>query len=509
MIRRLCLAALCALAAVAVAAPSASAEVKTLKYKFGPIDIAPGQNTIELKPNDLRPKVPGFITAFRPDLTYLNGKVPAVDVVHLHHGVWLINSYPTFAAGEEKTELRTPPGYGYPSSPDDVWIMNYMIHNLTPTPTQVYLTYELDYVTADDPSAKDITPVKTQWMDVEGIKVYPVFDALRSLGGKDGRFTYPDDVPNAYADDGFKRNEWIVPEDGSLVATGGHLHPGGLWTDLKLTRDGKTVNIFRSEAKYFEPAGAVSWDVAMKVTPDDWRVRVRKGDKITVSGTYDTTKGSWYESMAINVLAWAPGDLSGKDPFTEQINKKGVITHGHLPENDNHGGERFGLPDAREMVSGVSRSGGTVTIKDFVYTYGDLSNVGLRGRPPVVQQGRSITFRNLDNNAEIWHTITACKAPCNRSTGIAYPLADGPVDFDSGQLGQGDDPLIRSAAASQRLTWETPKDLKPGTYTYFCRVHPFMRGAFRVEGRGTGRKARPKASAAALAPSAADRIEVR
>ena len=22
--------------------------------------------------------------------------------------------------------------------------------------------------------------------------------------------------------------------------------------------------------------------------------------------------------------------------------------------------------------------------------------------------------------------------------------------------------------------------LKPGTYTFFCRVHPFMRGSFRV-----------------------------
>lgn len=506
MTRRLSLAALFAIAAVALAAPSASAEVQTLKYKFGPIDIAPGQNTIELKPNDLRPKVPGYITGFRPDLTYLNGKVPGVDVVHLHHGVWLINSYPTFAAGEEKSEVRVPDGYGWRSDPSDVWIMNYMIHNLTPTPTQVYLTYEIDYITADDPAAQGITPVKTQWMDVEGIKIYPVFDALRRLGGKDGTFTYPDDVPNAYADDGFKRNEWVVPEDGTFVGTVGHLHPGGLWTDLKLTRDGRTVNIFRSKAKYWEPAGPVSWDVAMKATPPDWRVRVQKGDVISVSGTYDTKQGSWYESMAISPIAWAPGDLSGKDPFTEKINKKGQITHGHLPENDNHGGERFGLPNATEMLDGVSRSGGAVTIKDFVYTYGDLSNVGMRGRPPVVQQGESITFRNLDNDAEIWHTITACNAPCNRSTGIAYPLANGKVDFDSGQLGAGDDRFIRSAAAAQRLTWDTPKNLRPGTYTYFCRVHPFMRGAFRVKGK---KDARAAASGGRSARSAADQIKPR
>ena len=30
-------------------------------------------------------------------------------------------------------------------------------------------------------------------------------------------------------------------------------------------------------------------------------------------------------------------------------------------------------------------------------------------------------------------------------------------------------------------TWKTPKNLSAGTYAYFCRIHPFMRGAFRVK----------------------------
>ena len=40
-----------------------------------------------------------------------------------------------------------------------------------------------------------------------------------------------------------------------------------------------------------------------------------------------------------------------------------------------------------------------------------------------------------------------------------------------------------ATAAANRDTWRTPKRLKRGTYTYFCRVHPFMRGAFRVKGK--------------------------
>jgi plastocyanin len=48
--------------------------------------------------------------------------------------------------------------------------------------------------------------------------------------------------------------------------------------------------------------------------------------------------------------------------------------------------------------------------------------------------------------------------------------------FDSGELGDKGPPT------AGRLTWSTPSDLPDGTYTYFCRIHPFMRGAFRVDG---------------------------
>jgi hypothetical protein len=312
-------------------------------------------------------------------------------------------------------------------------------------------------------------------MDVRGGEIYPVFDALRSQGDRQGRFTYPTDAPGAYGD-GPKLNQWTVDQDGTLVGTAGHLHPGGLHTDLSLTREGRTVNLFRSQAHYFEPAGAVSWDVAMTNTPADWRVQVRKGDVLSVTGTYDVSRASWYESMAIMPVAFSAGDTTGIDPFSGRLDRKGVLNHGHLAENDNHGGQASGIPNPRRSKSGQAPAG-DIDIKGFLYEKGDLSNPLAAGRPPVVRQGQSLTFRNLDDDQTIWHTITACKAPCNKSTGIAYPLADGPVEFDSGELGTG--PAGRTAASNQ-LTWQTPKNLPVGTYTYFCRVHPFMRGAFRV-----------------------------
>ena len=95
---------------------------------------------------------------------------------------------------------------------------------------------------------------------------------------------------------------------------------------------------------------------------------------------------------------------------------------------------------------------------------------------PTIKVGQYLTFKNLDAPLDngIWHTITACRAPCDGSTGIAFPLANASIQFDSGELGTGGPP------ASGTDTWSTPTNLPPGTYTYFCRIHPFMRGAFRV-----------------------------
>ena len=97
---------------------------------------------------------------------------------------------------------------------------------------------------------------------------------------------------------------------------------------------------------------------------------------------------------------------------------------------------------------------------------------------PTVQAGQPITFHNSDANIGKgqWHTITSCRAPCNKSTGIAYPLADGPVIFDSGELGLGGAPTANRDA----WTWTVPAGTPAGTYPYFCRIHPLMRGAFRV-----------------------------
>jgi plastocyanin len=253
---------------------------------------------------------------------------------------------------------------------------------------------------------------------------------------------------------------------------------------MTVTRGGVTKQLFRSEAKYFEPAGAVSWDVSMTATKANWRPTLKKGDVLNVTSTYDIRKSSWYETMGIMVVFIASGkQADGKDPFTGGVDATGILTHGHLPENNNHGGSSLsGLPDPRSMLSGPPTN--NVNISDFTYGRGDLSLTGRNGRPPIVRRGHSLKFTNRDSlpgtslRESKYHTITACRAPCSRTTGIAYPTANAKIQFDSAELGYGPSGFT---AASNRHTWKTPKNLPRGTYSYFCRIHPFMRGAFRVK----------------------------
>jgi hypothetical protein len=465
----------------AVAVQSLAGGAKRIKYKIGPFDIIPGQNDISFAPISEKPKVDGYFTRIRPDLTYLNGRVPGVDVIHLHHGVWLnldrrdaTSALPErfFAAGEEKTHMRLPKGYGYPIRASDRLLLNHMIHNLTPVPTKVWMVYEVDFVPKRSRAARGMRTVRPVWMDVENGSAYPVFN-VRKGSGSGGKYTFPDDASNPYANRS-KANQWVVDRPGVLVATAGHLHPGGLYTDLKVRRRGRTARLFRSVAKYFEPAGAVSWDVAMTGTRLNWRVKVRRGDVLSTSATYDSSRGSWWESMGIMVTYMANRG-PGVNPFKKRVNYPGRVTHGHLAENDNHGGEPTSLPDPRRLPDGADNPG-FVDMVDFKYQLGDLSLAAPARNPPVIRAGQSLTFRDAGDNAKrIYHSITSCKPPCNRATGIAYPLADSDVQFESGTLGSAVPP------ATGALSWKTPDNMSPGTYTYFCRIHPFMRGAFRVK----------------------------
>ena len=525
-------------------------DMSTFSCRSDAIPIHPGQNTnlfglSKTCPNATKISGPadksvfapgsnahGYVTRFKPSMVEIlpDGSLvkPPVWDLHLHHVVWLSPGLggPVFAAGEEKTHVKAPQGYGLRVGGDDTWGLDYMIHALTAKGDRsVYITWEIDWVPADAPRG-DINPLRIQWMDVAGFpQIYPVFDAERGFDRDgDGKYVFPDEVPTDPAEPGYEERKkispshsWTLQRDLNLVTTYGHLHPGGLHVDLQVARDGPDAGevdgddpaevrrLFRSDARYYEPAGAVSWDVSMEGTRSDWRIALKQGDTVSVSATYDVKRASWYESMGIMPLgiSTAPDPLA-KDPFADDAAVRamydagGILTHGRLPENkDKQARKNLKLPDPTDLPGGGPLPSTGIEINAFEYSPGGYA--ARRGvpadlmRPPTIQPGQTVTFTNLDATQDMpdldqaWHSITSCKAPCNRGSGIGYPLARGPIKFDSGQLGFDGDQIDFSGQTSVGVTtdsnvYTTPPLTKSGkTYTYFCRIHPFMRGSIRVK----------------------------
>ena len=491
-----------ALAALALAAP-ATAKLPVLKSASYPgmttfdcrteaIELQPGQNFNRISLTKACPNAEvvdgpesadvfaagsdaeGYITRFKPSMVEVkpDGRTvtPAVWDLHLHHVVWMPPGAGALAAGEEKTIATLPKGFGIKVDATADWLLVHMLHNLTALPDRrVYLTWQIDWVPETSPPRTDIERLRGEFMSTaEGGVAYPVFDAEKRFDDDgDGRFAFPDDVSADPDEPSYEERAkisdtgtWTVPsnftEGVTLVSAGGHLHPGGLFVDLRASRDGpdpgevdgdrpaEVRSIFRSDAHYYEPAGAVSWDVSMTVARRDWRVHLEPGDTVTISAVYDVERASWYESMGILSLGWTPTpDRAAKDPFEDaaavrrMYRRGGALTHRRLPENvDTHARDDLGLPDPRTLPARGPAPLGGLTIDGFFFGAGGFSAV--RGfpagemRPPVVRPGQSLTFTNADalpgqpEDEQAWHTITACRAPCTGGSGIGYPLANGP-----------------------------------------------------------------------------------
>jgi hypothetical protein len=277
-----------------------------------------------------------------------------------------------------------------------------------------------------------------------------------------------------------------------------------------VTKHVDTTRIYNGKALYWDWNDPTkdggpknSWDFSMRVLGlPYWGVHVKPGDKLRSNATYDTRDLASYEDMGIAVTLLAPDTPDGKptapgvDPFRAPrdwsedcksgpaINGKlcmhGLVTHGHYAENGNHttaAGTWNAKPGPETSAIGIA---------NFQYFPGDLGQASSTGVPRV-KLGTDLKFFNSEGLG-IYHTVTTCKFPCLGPTSASFPVPDGssnqgrPFDFDSSELGIG---LPEVGATSQRLDWSLPvtdkNGFKPGeVVTYFCRIHPFMRGAFEV-----------------------------
>ena len=376
-----------------------------------------------------------------------------------------------------------------------------MIHNLTPVPTKVYMVLEIDFIPKNSAAARGMQPVRPVWMDVRNGQIYPVFNVEQGRGGE-GQLHLPErpagGLPRAAAS----------ATSGPSTATACSSRPRATCTPAGCTPTsgcaarargspsrrapararqarkrckaraprgfGSNAHLFRSKANYFEPAGAVSWDVAMTGTRPDWRVKLRKGDKLWTSATYNTKRGG----------------LVGVDGDHGRLHGRRRPGQGPVQQARRLSRQADPRPPAPRTTTTAAARPGCPTRASCRTAPGErradrhprLQVRGRRHEPRRAERQPAGHPAGPDGDVpqprerrgRLYHSITSCKAPCNRKTGIAYPIADGPVQFDSGTLGS----RIPAAGVDE---WKTPANLRPGTYTYFCRIHPFMRGAFRVK----------------------------
>ena len=205
-----------------------------IKYRIGPFNVIPGQNSIGYAPIIERPQVDGYITRIRPDLTYLDGRVPRCRRhpppprrlgQHIALGQLGLRRELFFAAGEEKTILQLPKGYGYPLKATD---------GLAPQPhdPQPHADRRRRSTwstrSTSSPRARrrrsGIRPVRPIWMDVQSGSPYPVFN-VRKGSGREGRFTYPRDAKNPYGGRP-EAERWVVDTTRRAGGDGGTPPPG-------------------------------------------------------------------------------------------------------------------------------------------------------------------------------------------------------------------------------------------------------------------------------------------
>lgn len=126
-----------------------------------------------------------------------------------------------------------------------------------------------------------------------------------------------------------------------------------------------------------------------------------------------------------------------------------------------------------EDGSGVETD--TINIAGFQFVPGGYGLPGEQGAPARIKRGTPLTIVNEDALMNVRHTLTTCAWPCTGTYVANFPFMDGLIDTN--KLGNIDP--IEGSPVSPVYTLKTA-NLPVGYYSYYCRIHPFMRGAFEV-----------------------------
>jgi len=541
--------------------PKPAGTVEQQHLYFGPYTIGPGQdlNRFDI---DL-PLRNGYVLSIDPSIRDAQTlKAYVNQEAHIHHAHWFRTDignlednywdYPGFGTqewifgnGDEETKAdfqpRTDadpngPIYGQYIPSTGAGPVIYMAHNKQSKPIVVYIVLDITFLYGSPEELNQ--PGKRPVHDIRGMLMGRTFDVPREPDG-DGTW----DTTTGDGTEEPNPIEWTSQIEGTIVGTGGHLHPGGKQVIVenlgseerpcKGDGPGGGVVIFKSDAVWRR--ARFSEEFQMTVTDPRWRAPIRKGDRIRLTGYYANKENAWNTAMthegfyfdplqppAEGCAAYGvnlpPAATAASEPAKASataakrrvrskrlsprqrmlLARKRLLARQRLQLRRERAarfafdplegvlsrewgrmeeicGEEYGEePCERPVVDkGEGYEVATVTIANFQYLPGDLALSGRMGAPARVKKGSSLTFVNSDQPAAIRHSVTTCKWPCNGPYVSNYPWSDGV--FESGTLGY--DPVDGGSPEPQA---STPTNLEVGKYSYFCRIHPWMRGAFEV-----------------------------
>ena len=496
---------------------------KWITLDYGPYVVHPGSDLSRLDAEVVG--ADGFATGFIPSVVdATTGEPVPSHEMHVHHAHWFWLDPQRedthrwiYGTGEERTQGSMIPAtkadprfdkglrYGVNLSQGDRLAFLSMLHNKTAQAKVVYLRVQIQYAYGTAAQLKEAKGL--EFRDLDPILLGTTFNVPRSKG----LFTFPLDatektigrhsnyhnpIPKVEVVPGVGQVA-TMPRDGTIVIGVGHSHPGA--KEVVVSNLGTESDPCPEDGDRFPGVTAVksrnitrgdvfpSEEFQMGLTQPEWRMHVRKGDRLVINGVYNSKKYAYPDAMSYFGLYLDSSEKTGKSETckVELLGRPGASkSKVTWTEPNQKWPEHHAMPTCKSCnEKGKNPEPGaetnTVHIVGNQYLPGNLGLEGSPLGPPVVKRGDPLTFVNEDYvQGAVRHSVTSCKAPCNGPYTVNFPLHDG--SFHSGALGyMWEETYIN---ARQEPYWELDTgNLDKGYHTYYCQLHAWMRGSFYVK----------------------------
>ena len=367
-----------------------------------------------------------------------------------------------YAAGEERAKMSLPVGYGYQTKSSDGWAIVAMVMNHRSTSDHAFIHYEL---TID---SNPLTPVTPYWFDVRDCRADPIYNipsvAQKARKGKKSKKGNKSDASAAgkhkksHAKQGKKRKKKAAAEpttdetedvtfahSGYLIAGAGHVHGGAIKETLTQPNCGNRQvaesdptwglpdHPFYNVRPILHEPGPINMSAFRSTTG----LPIHAGESLRLNSIYDDSQPH-VRVMGILIAYFAQNPTvtqnCGPIPDWEILKTNQTGRSGPIP---------FTIPltglDANGQATPINAPPGALQSAGS----GTVIPVGDRffGDPNLrVRQGSSLTWQFASSEL---HNVT---------------LANGPE-------GIGSDNLDGNRTFTQKFS-------RPGTYRFFCALHP-------------------------------------